>query len=340
MRNAVRLLSVAVVIGALLAAPVSAATDKPVTFVDFSWDSCQLHNRIMGYILEKGMDREAEYVFAESMPGLTGLERGDIDVVMEVWVDNVLEWWEQANEKATIVDLGANFPDAPQGWYVPTYLVEGDPERGIEPSAPDLKSVKDLPKYKELFVTPENPDKGRLYNGPAGWVCTSINVQKLETYGLADDFEAFSPGSQTALATAIAGAYKKGEPVLAYYWEPSWLIGLYDMTLLEEPPYREELWNDEGGFGCSYPAVRVRIAANADFADLNENIMAILRNYDTTLAQNNLVLSYMEKEDADLEEAAVWFLKTYPDVWKDWIPERMSDVAGNLEAALVEEEVK
>jgi glycine betaine/proline transport system substrate-binding protein len=136
-------------------APVaSAAAAEPVGLVDASWDSIQVHNRIAGFILEHGFGYAPEYVFAESMPGLMAIERGDAHLSMEGWVDNVVEWWEKAQARKTVADLGSTFPDAPQGWYVPTYMIKGDAARGIAPVAPDLKSVADLPKYWELFKDP------------------------------------------------------------------------------------------------------------------------------------------------------------------------------------------
>jgi len=64
--------------------------------------------------------------------------------------------------RGTAIDLGPNFPDSTQGWYVPTYVIKGDKERGIEPMAPDLKTVEDMPKYWELFQNPQIPGK-RLF---------------------------------------------------------------------------------------------------------------------------------------------------------------------------------
>src|SRR5690606_39575427 len=62
--------------------------------------------------------------FADTVPGMQGLRRGDIDVSMETWVDNIHEIWDEVIAEGTVVDLGPNFPNAPQGWYVPTYMIE------------------------------------------------------------------------------------------------------------------------------------------------------------------------------------------------------------------------
>jgi len=312
----------AVLVSLLCMSGGSLAQEKKVTFVDFSWNSVQMHNRIAGFVLEHGYGFKPEYLFAESVPGLTGLAQGDVDIAMEMWIDNLLDWYNEAvGEKKTVIDLGPVFPDSPQGWYVPTFVIEGDEERGIEPMAPGLKSVHDLPEYWELFKDPENPQKGRFYNAIPGWVVHDINLKKIEAYGLSDTYQVFSPGSQTALATAIVSNYNRGKPVLAYYWEPEWIMGMLDMTRLEEPPYDPEKWGEGKSYGCAFPAARVHVGINTEFAKENPEILTFLANYETSLEQNNAALAYMQQEEATVEEAATWFLKEYEDVWTKWIPD-------------------
>ncbi len=307
--------------------------EKPVlVMADVSWDSVKVHNRIAGFIIEKGYGYpECEYVFCETLPALQGLQYGDLDIYMEVWADNIIDAWNAALEEGTVKDLGSNFPDAPQGWYVPTYMITGDPDRGIEAVAPDLKSVSDLPKYQELFKDPEVPTKGRFYNSPPGWKCTEINEYKFAAYGLNDTFNLFSSGSDTALAASMATAYEKGEPWVGYYWEPTWVMGKLDMTLLEEPVYDESLWSADGGYACAYPAAKVLIGINSEMENTSPEVIEFLNNYDTTLGQNNDFLAFMMDNDGDVEKAAIYFLRTYPEVWKSWVPE---DVANKVEAVL------
>jgi len=316
----------------LLCATMAFGAGEQVMFVDFSWDSVQFHNRVAGFLIEKGYDKEVEYTFAESMPGLLGVEKGDIDVTMELWSDNVWEWYEKAKSDGSILTLGSVFPDAPQGWYVPTYVIEGDKERGIEAAAPDLKSVKDLPKYWELFKDPEVSGKGRLYNGPSGWKVSSHNIAKLEAYGLTDTYLAFDPGSQSALAAAIVGAYEKGQPILAYYWEPTPIMGKLKMTMLEEPPYDEEVFKKNRG--CAYVATKVLKLVNAGFAEENPDIISMLEKYSTTLRMTNEGLAYMKDNNVKADEAAQWFLTKYENEWKSWVADDAR--IAKIEAALKE----
>jgi len=298
---------------------VNGAFAAPVVFVDNSWDSIQVHNRIAGFILEEGFEKDVEYIFAETMPGLLGLERGDVHVLMEGWVDNYLDWWNEAQEKEAVFNAGKIFPDAPQGWYVPAYLVNGDPSRGIDPLAPDLESVFDLEKYWKVFEDKSSPGKGRLYNGPSGWMVNSVNVDKINAYELDDVIEPFDPGSQSALAAAIAGAYEKGEPILAYYWEPTAIMGDYDMIKLEEPAYSDEVWKKN--HGCAHAPANVLILLNKKFAEENPELREFFVKYESSLSLTNKFLAYMKNEGADAEETAIWFLKEFPEEWKAWIPD-------------------
>ncbi len=123
---------------------------RPVTLVDFSWDSVQVHNRIAAYIIEKDTANRRTSFFAESLPGFMGMERGDADFSMEGWVDNLLDYWEKVTKNGKMVSLGTNFPDAPHGLVCAHVRDQGDEARGIKAVAPDLKSVADLPKYWSL----------------------------------------------------------------------------------------------------------------------------------------------------------------------------------------------
>lgn len=328
-RKASFLLALAATLAFMLLGPAHSVA-RTIVFVDWSWDSAQIHNRIAGFIVEHGYGYDVDYIFADTVPGLLGMRNGDIHVSMEMWTDNFKEIWEEALAQGDLLDLGPNYPNAPQGWYVPTYLVEGDPERGIVPLAPDLRSVNDLPRYWDLFRDPEQPSRGRFYNAPTGWVAHDINNAKLEAYGLLDSFVSFSPGSQAALDASIAGAYNRGQPWVGYYWEPSGIMGMFDMTMLEEPEYTDKCWDTD--FGCAYPNVSVRVGVYSGLADASPELVEFFANYETTLEQTNAVLKYYETDAMrNMDRAARWFLNEYEDLWTGWVPE---DVAGNVKAAL------
>lgn len=304
--------------------------EKPtLVFADAGWDSIQFHNSVAQFIVEEGYGYKTDVVSGSTPITLLGLIQGDIDIYTEVWVDNVLEKYEEGLKNGDIKEVSLNFDDNAQGLYVPTYMIKGDPERGIEPLAPDLKSINDLPKYWELFKDQEVPTKGRIYGAPPGWAVDEILSAKVKTYGLDKNYNYFSPGSDTALSTSIASAFEKGEPWLGYYWEPTWIMGKYDMTLLTDAPYEDALWND--GYKCEFKPSKVTVAVNKEMETTAPEVVEFLSHYKTSSALTNAGLAYMQDNDATTDQAAEWFLKTHTDLWTSWVP---SDIAEKVNAEL------
>ncbi len=323
------LVIILVIIVVVLSLNVSLAAQEIVVFGDAGHDSIRFHSYVAGIIMEKGYGYSMDMISGSLPVTLTGLRRGDIDVKMELWTGNIADMYYEAIEAEDIVELGVNFDDNKQGFYVPTYVIEGDEDRGIEPIAPGLETVKDLKDYWQLFEDEEDSSKGRIYGSIPGWAVDEIMRTKVKTYGLDEYYNYFSPGSDAALSAAIVSAYERGEPIVAYSWEPNWLAGMLDMTLLEEAPYSEELWND--GFACEFKSMDVTIAVNASFPEEFPKLAEFLSKYKTSSQLTNEALAYMRENDTDERAAAEWFLKNREDVWTQWVPE---DIAQKVKSSL------
>ncbi|HZJ99365.1 MAG TPA: ABC transporter substrate-binding protein [Tissierellaceae bacterium] len=334
MKKFLSLVLVAVLIVGSLAACSSdnSGDGGNIIFAQAGWESNQFHNALAGLI--------AEEVFGytwEEIPGTTavtheGLLNGEIDVHMEEWTDNIPQYLEDL-ENGKLQELGVNFDDNFQGVYVPRYVIEGDEERGIEASAPDLKYFWDLKDYPEVFPDDEEEGKGRLYGAISGWEVDGILQRKYEHYGLDENFEYFPPGSDTALQTAIISAIDKGEPVAAYYWEPTALLGMYDMVLLEDEPYIDE----ESFYAglTELPPMDVTIGVSNDFYENPDNadIIEFLNNYETSSELTSEGLAYAEDNNSDFKIAAKLFLKEHDELLDKWLNEEdantMREALGN-----------
>lgn len=306
---------------------------RPIVFAGLDYDSAQFHNAVAKFILKSGYGCKVDELPGSVIPLLNGMARGDVDVNMEIWKDNITEAWNKAEAAGQVVDLGINFPDAVQGWYVPRYLVEGP---GAQ--APDLKGVADLAKYKALFADPEEPGKGRFYNCIAGWNCEIVNTKKLAAYGLDKDFTNFRPGSGPALDSAIESAILRKRPIVFYYWGPTWLLGKIgtQVKMLDEPAYDAAVWKelsekDKPARATAYPTVEVHVGANKKFVDGAPNIAKFLTAYETTGTMVSEALAYMQENKATPDQAAADFLKSHPEVWTKWVP---AEVATKVKAAL------
>ncbi|MGY0693854.1 ABC transporter substrate-binding protein [Virgibacillus sp. FSP13] len=302
---------------------------EEIVFSDLGWNSIRFHNQVAATILEEGYGYKTGVTTASMSIGLKGLENGDIDVTMEIWGDKMGDAYDQALEDGKIKQVGMNFGDTKRGYFVPTYVIEGDEERGIEPMAPDLKSVKDLPKYKDLFKQSSNRSKGRIIGAPSMWGAAKPFQQKMKAYNLSDTFEYVDPGSGTGLNVSLTKAYEAGEPWIGYAYSPSWVLGKYDMTLLEEPNYDPETWDKN--YGTAFPDQDVPIAVNAKLTETAPDIVTFLENYHTSNELTSEALVYMNENDAEVKEAAIWWLKKHTDIWTEWVPD---DVAEKVKKAI------
>lgn len=301
---------------------------EEIAFADVGWDSVKFHNAVAGLV--------AESVYGYSwkeVPGSTpimheAMMKGEIDVNMEEWTDNLATYAEDL-EAGRFTELGTNFGDNIQGLYVPRYVIEGDPERGIEPMAPDLKMVQDLKNYAELFKDDEHPGMGRIYGAIPGWEVNEIMRKKVEFNGLDKYYNYFQPGSDAALSAAISAAYERGDPIVAYYWEPTWLTGKYDLVLLDDYPYTDVESYKAGKTAC--PSVNVTIGASNGFYEDNPEFCAFLDKYETSSELTSEALAYMQETGASHEATAKWFLAEHDELLNQWLT---VDEAKKVRAAL------
>ncbi|AEV34626.1 Glycine betaine-binding protein [Pseudovibrio sp. FO-BEG1] len=310
--------------------------DRPIVFAGLDWDSNAFHNSVAQFIAEKGYGCQTDVIPGSTIPLLNGMARGDIDVTMEIWPDNVTEALAEGQAKKQFVDLGVNFPDATQAWFVPKYLVEGD-----DAPAKGLKSVADLPKFKDVFSDPEEPEKGRFYNCIAGWGCEVINSKKLNAYKLNDTFVNFRPGTGAALAAAIESNIRRKKPILFYYWGPTWVMGKVadDLIQLEEPAYNKEVWDELSAEtdpskvtkAVAYPLSATHVFVNTEFHTKAPKLVEFLTAYETTSNDVSKALAYMQDTGGTTDDAAVEFLKNNEEIWTGWVP---ADVAERVKSAL------
>ena len=290
-------------------------TIKEIAFADAGWDSVKFHNAVAGLI--------AEQIFGykwREVPGSTtvlheGLLKGEIDVHMEEWTDNLATYDKDLNE-GKFKDLGVNFDDNNQGFYVPRYVIEGDAERGITAMAPDLEYVWDLKKYPDVFPDAEIKGMGRVYGAIPGWEVDEIIHNKYLHYNIDESFVYFRPGSDAAISSALTSAYEKGEPIVAYYWEPTWLMGKYDFVLLKDKSFDADTYL-EGK--TELPSVKVNIGVSNKFYEQSPEMVEFLTKYETSSALTSEALAHMQETGADYTETANWFLKQHDELIEQWL---------------------
>lgn len=290
---------------------------KPVKFAGLNWESGMLLTDLLQFVLKNGYGCETDSLPGNSITMEQALGNNDIQIFAEEWIGRS-DAWNKAAAAGKVVGVGAPIIGATEGWYVPRYVIAGDAKRGIEAKAPQLKAIADLGQYAELFRDPEEPGKGRFYNCPAGWTCELDNSEMLKSYGLEEKFTNFRPGTGPALDAAVLSSYRRGEPILFYYWSPTPLMGQADLVKLEEKPGVDK-------------SVTIQVGLSKTFHDEAPELVAVLNKVNLPIDLLNQNLAKMAKEKMDSADLAKVFLKEHPEVWRAWVSE---DAAKKIEAAL------
>ncbi|MFK3642643.1 ABC transporter substrate-binding protein [Pseudomonas protegens] len=323
-------------LAALSTAQPVVAAPQPIHFADLNWESGSLITEILRIMVEQGYGLPTDTLPGTTITLETALANNDIQVIGEEWAGRS-PVWVKAEAEGKVQALGDTVKGATEGWWVPEYVIKGDPAKGIKPLAPELRSVTDLARYKDVFKDPESPDKGRFLNSPIGWTSEIVNQQKLKAYGLQDSYVNFRSGSGAALDAEISSAIRRGKPILFYYWSPTPLLGRFKLVQLQEPPFDAEAWKTLTDAANPNPrptrslASRLSIGVSTPFQKQYPQLAQFFAKVDLPIEPLNRALAQMSENHSAPRDAALAFLKQHPDVWRAWVPR---DVADRIAATL------
>ncbi len=333
-----KVLAVSAISLSLMPAIASADCGK-ARLADFDWNSANVHTGIVQFILEHGYGCEVETTRGSTTPIMAAHYDSQLDVVTELWYDNIVTQYDAVEAAGVIRNIGINTPDSQQAFYVDRNTAEKY----------NIKSVLDMnnPEIAALFTDPENSDMGRMVSCIGGWTCYTINHVKQRVYGLDKFYTNFDPGSSGALAAEIAGAFAKDRPIFTYYWAPTALMGKVDLVRLVEPPYDAACWgammdvvedikaNGKDVYkptcATEYKDMSLDKSVLTAWADTHPEETAFLEAYSIPTATVNKLLAFYEGEaDGDMELLAMEYLQNNSE-WKSWVS---AEVAAKVSGAL------
>lgn len=304
-------------------ASIAAADCGEVSITEMDWASAAVVTNVAKFLLEQGYGCSVTVVPTTTVPAMASVaETGEPDILTELWT-SYTEVYEDLRGAGKLVELSKVLSDGGvEAWWIPDYLAEAHPE---------LKTLEGIKANPQLVG-------GRFHDCPSGWGCDITNHNNFKASGLGDAGVArFQHGSGETLATAIAAAYEAKEPWFGYYWAPTSVLGKYPMVQVEMPAYDADTHTCNGLEDCAtpglsaYPVSNVVTAATQAFVDREPDAAALMGNLTFTNAQMGEVLAWQEANEASNEEAAVYFLTTYKDVWGGWLNDQ---ARGNLSALL------
>jgi glycine betaine/proline transport system substrate-binding protein len=295
-----------------------------IVFSDQQFESIWINNAIAKFIIEKGYGNPVETIEMSTPIMQASLSSGDIDVNLELWQQNIIDWYNEGIAAGDFENGGETYEGGPQFFAVPTYFAEEHNIVTIE----DMKK----PEVVAALANPENPSKGAFNNCIIGWQCAEINRAKLQSYGLVPEYyDIISLGASAAMEAALAGPQKKGEPVFGYYWAPTALMGMYKWTIIEEPEYNAECWadvikgRDDATYtpaeACAYETLPIDKGLHKGLKVKAPDIYEMLKKMNVGLQPINETAAWAKSNDieGEWERAAIYYLDNNADRWHTWV---------------------
>ena len=294
-----------------------------VTITEMNWASSAVVTAVSSFLLEQGLGCNVQKVPSSTVTAITSItETGEPDILTEVWA-NSTPAYPGLLEEGKLVELADVLSDGGvEAWWIPAYLAESNPE---------------LTTWEGIMANPELVG-GKFHDCPSGWACDIINNNNLIALNAADSgLERFQHGSGETLQTSIAAAFEEKAPWFGYYWAPTAVLGKYPMVAVEVGEYNADAHNCNGDVDCAnpsfsaYPASKVVTAVAGGFSEREPQAAALMANVSFSNEQMGEVLAWRLDKNASYDEAAVYFLTNYKDVWAEWLDD---EAKKNLSAIL------
>ena len=292
---------------------VAQCAGDTITIAVNPWTGSAVNANVAKALMEQEMGCTVELVEIDEFAQFPGLSTGEIDATLEVWPSG------HAEDYATYIDGGQGIVDAGElgvigkiGWYVPTYLVEENP---------DLATIEGIAANASLFATAETGDKGQFLSGDPSFV--SFDEEIVEALGL--DLQVVYAGSEAAILTELGTAYEAQEPLLFYFYKPHWAFVDYDLTEVALPAVTEECTTlaaqeDSTGYNCDYPADVLYKAINDGLSESDPAAFAFLSNISYTNAEQEAIAHLIDVDGLSAADAAAQWVAENEAIWSAWLP--------------------
>ncbi len=180
------------------AAPAAPSGEKiTIKLAENSWTGSSINVHVAKLLLEKELGYTVEIVTIDENAQWAALSNGDLSASLELWPSGHAESYKTyITDQKQVEDIGPLGVVGKISWYVPTYMVEQNPELATWEGF-----VK--PENAALFKTAETGEKGQFLAGDPAWVQYDEDIIK----NLKMDLQVVRVGSETAVLAAVDSAY-------------------------------------------------------------------------------------------------------------------------------------
>ena len=321
------IISALVILGFTSFSGIANAKCGKLVIAEQNWASAELMANVDKIILEKGYGCSVELVPGATMPTFTSMnDKGSPDMNPEQWANAVYTPLKKAvSEKRLIIANGAPITGLGEGWWLNPAALKKHPE------LKGMTAVQILER-PDLFPDKEDPSKGAFMGCPAGWGCQLANANLYRAFEMEKKgWKLIDPGSAAGLDGSIAKASDSNEPWFGYYWNPTSMVGKYNLQPVDfgVPFAGRDNWDNcitLAEQDCANPKPtawtksEVNSIVTANFAKTGgKDALNYVKKRTYPGDVMNGMLVYMAENQAKGSDAAVEFLSKHEDVWGKWV---------------------
>ncbi|WP_151082475.1 ABC transporter substrate-binding protein [Nocardioides cynanchi] len=260
---------------------------------------------VVGDLAASKLGCNVSYKNVKEEVGWQGMSSGTIDTILENWghADLVKKY---ITDQKTVVDAGQTGNEGIIGWYVPPWMAQ---------KYPDITNWKNLNKYASMFKTSESGGKGQLLDGDPSYVTNDEALVK----NLNLNYQVVVGGSEAALIQSFRSAEKNKTPLLAYFYEPQWFFSEMKLVKVNLPKYTPGCDSDPAKVACDYPPYHLNKLISKKFDDSGSPAATLVKNFNWTNDDQNLVSQYIAKDGMKPADAAQKWIDANPDKVAAWL---------------------
>ncbi len=196
-------------------------SQDPIVLALAEWTGQHITTYIAGHILER-MGYNVEYVTAAYLPSATAIADGSITGSLEVWDNNLGEFFPKLISEGKIDEIGDTGLDAREGWLYPKH---------VEELCPGMPAWDAFLGCAELFAVAETFPNGRFLEYPADWGDRA--TQMIVSEGL--PFDSIPAGSEGALVAELNASIQKKSALVMMFWAPHWVLSSTETGWVDIP---------------------------------------------------------------------------------------------------------
>ncbi|WP_447553514.1 ABC transporter substrate-binding protein [Vreelandella sp. EE22] len=270
---------------AATAAPAAFSDDETLDFGVPAWPGITVKTEIAEQLLNPlGYDTRAQQIGLQVI--YQGIESGDIDVFLGVWLPAQREMFNPRKESGVLVDVANNVDGAQMTLAVPEYTYEGG-----------IQSFSDLIDNHDMF-------NGEILGFGAGSAASEILQEAIDNdeRGLGD--WRLRDTSEVGMLSAAQAAISREEPVVWVGWTPHWMNLELPMRYLDDP---ENLFGENNGESDVLTVLR------SDYADAHPNVVTFFEQFTFSAEEQSWMIQAFGQKERDLAEVAQQWINEHPE---------------------------